>query len=238
MLHTAMIIGPMSKQDHKPPAAPSRLGAIWAQTSAGVIGRDGTMPWYAPEDLAHFKAVTVGKPVIMGRRTWESFPACFRPLPERTNIVISRSAPLDSKPVERDGAFWVPSLDAALTLAGNRSLASTPSQHSDSPHQRVTAWIIGGGSIYAEALSREDLPVFGCVEIIERTLLDSLEDIEIAGDTYAPELTTEKLSKTNKPVQWAAISQSTWERSENGYLLGPQGKEHPMKYSFQTLTRT
>lgn len=233
-----MIIGAMSKQDHQPPTATPHLGAIWAQTDAGVIGRDGTMPWYAPEDLAHFKAVTVGKPVIMGRRTWESFPVCFRPLPERTNIVISRSAPLGSKPVECDGAFWVPSLDAALTLAGNRSLVSTPSRHSDSLYQQVTVWIIGGGSIYAEALSREDLPVFGCVEIIERTLLDSLEDIEIAGDTYAPKLTTEKLSKTNKPVQWAAISQSTWERSENGYLLGPQGKEHPMKYSFQTLTRT
>ena len=228
----------MSKQDHQLPTATPILGAIWAQTSTGVIGRDGTMPWYAPEDLAHFKAVTVGKPVIMGRRTWESFPVCFRPLPERTNIVISRSAPLGSKPVECDGAFWVPSLDAALTLAGNRSLVSTPSRHSDSLYQQVTVWIIGGGSIYAEALSREDLPVFGCVEIIERTLLDSLEDIEIAGDTYAPKLTTEKLSKTNKPVQWAAISQSTWERSENGYLLGPQGKEHPMKYSFQTLTRT
>lgn len=233
-----MIIGAMSKQDHQLPTATPHLGAIWAQTDAGVIGRDGTMPWYAPEDLAHFKAVTVGKPVIMGRRTWESFPVCFRPLPERTNIVISRSAPLGSKPVECDGAFWVPSLDAALTLAGNRSLVSTPSRHSDSLYQQVTVWIIGGGSIYAEALSREDLPVFGCVEIIERTLLDSLENIEIAGDTYAPKLTTEKLSKTNKPVQWAAISQSTWERSENGYLLGPQGKEHPMKYSFQTLTRT
>lgn len=233
-----MIIGAMSKQDHQPPTATPHLGAIWAQTDAGVIGRDGTMPWYAPEDLAHFKAVTVGKPVIMGRRTWESFPVCFRPLPERTNIVISRSAPLGSKPVECDGAFWVPSLDAALTLAGNRSLVSTPSRHSDSLYQQVTVWIIGGGSIYAEALSREDLPVFGCVEIIERTLLDSLEDTEITGDTYAPKLTTEKLSMTNKPVQWGTLNQGTWERSENGYLLGPQGKKHPMKYSFQTLTRT
>lgn len=228
----------MSKQDHQLPTATPRLGAIWAQTDAGIIGCDGTMPWYAPEDLAHFKAVTVGKPVIMGRRTWESFPACFRPLPERTNIVISRSTPLDSKPVECDGAFWVPSLDAALTLAGDMPLAPNTAQHPDSLYQQVTVWIIGGGSLYAEALSREDLPVFGCVEIIERTLLDSLEDIEIAGDTYAPKLTTEKLSRTNKPVQWGTINQSTWERSENGYLLGPQGRKHPMKYSFQTLTRT
>lgn len=68
-----------------------RLGAIWTQTDAGIIGRDGDMPWYAPEDLAHFKKVTLGAPVIMGRRTWESLPPRFRPLPGRTNIVISRS---------------------------------------------------------------------------------------------------------------------------------------------------
>lgn len=227
----------MSNQDHQIPSATPRLGAIWAQTSAGVIGRDGTMPWYAPEDLMHFKTVTLGKPVIMGRRTWESFPACFRPLPERTNIVISRSTPLVSKPVECDDVFWVPSLDAALTLAGNTSLASSATQYTDSPYQRVTAWIIGGGSVYAEAFSREDLPVFGCVEIVKRTLLDSLEDIEITGETYAPKLTTEKLSRTNKPVKWGTLNQGIWERSENGYLLDSQGRKHPMKYLFQTLTR-
>lgn len=152
--------------------------------------------------------------------------------------MISRSTPLDSEPVECDGAFWVSSLDAALTLAGNVSLAPNDNQHPDSLYQQVTAWIICGGSIYAEALSREDLPLFGRVEIIERTLLDSLEDIEITGDTYAPKLTTEKLSRITKPVQWGTISQSTWEIGENGYLLDPQGKKHPMKYSFQTLTRT
>lgn len=239
MLHTAMIIGAISKQDHQPPTATPHLGAIWAQTSAGVIGRDGTMPWYAPEDLAHFKAVTVGKPVIMGRRTWESFPACFRPLPGRTNIVISRSMTDDSvAPLERGGAFWIPSLDAALTLAGNTLLTPNATQHPDSLYQQVTAWIIGGGSIYAEALSREDLPVFGCVEIVIRTLLDSLEDIEITGETYAPKLTAEKLSRTNKPVKWGTLNQGIWERSENGYLLDSQGRKHPMKYLFQTLTRT
>ena len=58
-----------------------RLGAIWTQTDTGIIGRDGDMPWYAPEDLAHFKKVTLGAPVIMGRRTWESLPPRFRPLP-------------------------------------------------------------------------------------------------------------------------------------------------------------
>ena len=227
------------REDESPSPAQPCLGAIWAQTDAGIIGRDGTMPWRAPEDLAHFKTVTMGKPVIMGRRTWESFPPRFRPLPERTNIVISRSITSDSAaPLKGGGALWVPSLDVALTLAGNTPLTPNTTQHPDAAHQRVTAWIIGGSSIYAEALSREDLPVFGCVEIVERTLLDSLEDIEIMGETYAPELTTEKISRTNKPVQWGTLNQGTWKRSENGYLLDPQGKKHPMKYSFQTLART
>lgn len=132
----------------------------------------------------------------------------------------------------------MPSLDAALTLAGDMSLVSSATQYPDSLYHQVTAWIIGGGSIYAEALSREDLPVFGCVEIIERTLLDSLEDIEIMGDIYAPKLTTEELSSTNEPVKWGTLNQGIWERSENGYLLDLQGRKHPMKYSFQTLART
>ena len=67
------------------------VGMIWAQTPDRVIGRDGTMPWHLPEDLAHFKEHTLGHPVIMGRRTWESFPERFRPLPGRTNIVITSS---------------------------------------------------------------------------------------------------------------------------------------------------
>ncbi|KQB86037.1 dihydrofolate reductase [Corynebacterium lowii] len=67
------------------------LGAIWAQSREGIIG-DGTgMPWHLPEDLRHFKEVTLGAPVVMGRRTWESLPK--KPLPGRENIVLSHRAP-------------------------------------------------------------------------------------------------------------------------------------------------
>ena len=86
-----------------------RLGLVWAQARGGVIGKDGGMPWHVPEDLAHFKAVTSGHPVIMGRRTWESFPARFRPLPGRRNIVVTGS-PSWAEP----GAVRAESLDAAL----------------------------------------------------------------------------------------------------------------------------
>ena len=71
-----------------------RLGLIWAEARGGVIGKDGGMPWHVPEDLAHFKERTTGHPVIMGRRTWESFPERFRPLPDRRNIVVTITHPV------------------------------------------------------------------------------------------------------------------------------------------------
>ena len=67
-----------------------RLHLIYARAANGVIGIKGTMPWHLPEDLAHFKRTTLGCPVIMGRKTWDSIPAKFRPLPGRTNMVVTR----------------------------------------------------------------------------------------------------------------------------------------------------
>ena len=66
------------------------VGLIWAEAHGGVIGAEGGMPWNVPEDLAHFKEITLGAPVIMGRKTWDSLPERFRPLPGRENIVITR----------------------------------------------------------------------------------------------------------------------------------------------------
>jgi len=68
-----------------------KIGLIWAQARGGVIGRGGVMPWHLPEDLAHFKRVTLNHPVIMGRKTWDSIPPRFRPLPGRRNIVVTRA---------------------------------------------------------------------------------------------------------------------------------------------------
>ena len=219
------------------------LGAIWAQTDAGVIGRAGDMPWRAPEDLAHFKAVTLGAPVIMGRRTWESFPPRFRPLPGRTNIVISRSV---SEAEERDGALWVPSLDAAL-YAARDALGAPIEPNPELPESTaantptVDAWIIGGGSVYAEALSRNDLPAFGRVEVVERTFFYCQEGNEITGDTRAPEL---QLADSHGNCAagspngcWHVVSETAWEKSEKGYLLDESGTKNPMYFSFQRLER-
>lgn len=68
----------------------AEVGLVWAQSTSGVIGRGGDIPWNVPEDLTRFKEVTMGHTVIMGRRTWESLPAKVRPLPGRRNVVVSR----------------------------------------------------------------------------------------------------------------------------------------------------
>ena len=108
-----------------------RLNIIFARSRNGVIGKDGVMPWHLPEDLAHFKQQTGGAPVLMGRKTWESLPPRFRPLPGRRNIVISRQADWQA-----DGAERAASLGEAITLCG------------DVPE----IWVIGGGEIYAQAV--------------------------------------------------------------------------------------
>lgn len=218
-----------------------RLGAIWAQTDAGIIGRDGDMPWRAPEDLVHFKKVTLGAPVIMGRRTWESFPPRFRPLPGRTNIVISRSV---AEAQERDGALWVPSLDAALYAARDAvgaPVEDTPADTVTADTPAVDAWILGGGSVYAEALSRTDLPAFGRVKTVERTLFYCQEGNEITGDTRAPELQLADSAGSYEGGSpngcWRVTSESAWENSEKGYLLDESGTKNPMYFSFQRLER-
>ncbi len=108
-----------------------KLHLIFARAANGAIGKDGVMPWHLPEDLAHFKRVTLGCPVIMGRKTWESIPARFRPLPGRTNVVVTRQQDWQAA-----GACVAHSLPEAQALCG------------DVPD----AWIIGGGEIYALAL--------------------------------------------------------------------------------------
>jgi dihydrofolate reductase len=101
---------------------------VAAVAANGVIGRDGDLPWRIPEDLRHFKAVTLGKPVIMGRKTWQSIG---RPLPGRRNIVVTRDASF-----EAPGAEIADSLDAALAMTADAA----------------EVCVIGGGEIYAQAL--------------------------------------------------------------------------------------
>ena len=112
-------------------AHPARLHLIFACAANGVIGKDNTLPWHLPEDLAHFKRTTLGCPVIMGRKTWDSLPPRFRPLPGRVNVVLTRDTSWQA-----EGALRADSLAQALALCP---------QGSD-------AWVIGGAQIYEQAL--------------------------------------------------------------------------------------
>jgi len=114
------------------------LAVIVAVADNGVIGCNGELPWHLPEDLRYFKRVTLGKPIVMGRKTFESIG---RPLPGRTNIVISRNTGYRAA-----GVHVVPSLDAAIELANSVA-------ESDSVDEVM---VIGGAQIYAEALMAAD----------------------------------------------------------------------------------
>lgn len=133
----------------------TRIGLIWAEAHEGVIGAAGGMPWHVPEDLAHFKAVTLGAPVIMGRKTWDSLPPRFRPLPGRRNIVVTGQPAWAA-----DGAQRAASLESALALAAAPQV-----------------WVIGGGVLFAEAIDVAD--------VLEVTELDLTVDGDAFAPTMA-----------------------------------------------------
>ncbi|MFN4169892.1 MAG: dihydrofolate reductase [Pannonibacter phragmitetus] len=111
---------------------------VSAVAENGVIGADNAMPWRLPSDLKHFKALTLGKPVVMGRKTFESLG---KPLPGRPHVVISR------QPIELpEGVHLVQSLESALELAAKLAAESGAEE----------VMIIGGGQIYAQAMAHAD----------------------------------------------------------------------------------
>lgn len=108
-----------------------KLHLIFARAANGAIGKNNTLPWHLPEDMAHFRRTTLGCPVIMGRKTWDSLPSKFRPLPGRLNVVVTRQADWQA-----EGALRAHSLSEACDLCPADS----------------DAWVIGGAEIYAQAL--------------------------------------------------------------------------------------
>jgi dihydrofolate reductase len=107
---------------------------VAAVARGGAIGKDGTVPWHLPEDMAYFRELTTGHPVVMGRRTWDSLPDRFRPLPGRRNIVVTRNPEWWADGAERAG-----SLEEGLSLAAAECV-----------------FVIGGAEIYAAALPFAD----------------------------------------------------------------------------------
>lgn len=154
-----------------------RLTLIAAVARNRAIGLNNQLPWHLPEDLKHFRNVTRGHPVIMGRKTWESLPDSFRPLPGRLNLVMSRQ-----KDYEAPGARKVDSLSEALAVVSN-----TPE-----------AFVIGGAELYAQALPQANRLILTEVETdvagdawfpeFDRTLwLESSREVHVSqqGLTFA-----------------------------------------------------
>lgn len=146
------------------------IGVVWAQAANRVVGRENSIPWRLPEDLAHFRELTTGSTVVMGRRTWDSLPPRFRPLPDRVNVVLSRSADFAA-----DGATVVSSIDEALDRSGD-------------------IWVIGGATVWAEALP-----------YAERAVITDV-GASFDGDVYAPDLGNE----------WIMTEDGRWQQSGSG----------------------
>lgn len=112
-----------------------KISIVAAVARGGVIGRDNGLPWRLPEDMARFRELTIGHPVVMGRRTWDSLPDRFRPLPGRRNIVVTRNPAWQGEGAERAG-----SLEEALRLTEGE--------------ERIS--VIGGADLFAAALPLAD----------------------------------------------------------------------------------
>jgi dihydrofolate reductase len=143
----------------------SGIALIWAQARGGVIGAAGALPWHLPEDLALFRRLTLGSTVVMGRRTWESLPERFRPLPGRTNVVLTS--------------------DRAWSANGARPAASVEQVLAE--HQNF--WVIGGGAVYAAFLPHADRLVVTDVDTLVEgdTWAPPLDDSWVRASRTPPE---------------------------------------------------
>ncbi len=151
----------------------ARVGAIWAQDRSGVLGVDDTMLWHVPADFRHFKAATLGGGLVMGRTTWQSLGGA---LPGRANVVLSRQEHWCPSPATNSAGTSVSlarSLPEALAVAGQ----AVEQDHQDDPRQGdyrllPRLWVIGGGSVYAQALAEG---------LVDELLVTTL-DLDLSGD--------------------------------------------------------
>lgn len=125
---------------------PTRIAFIVAMDENRLIGRDGRLPWRLPDDMEWFRRHTIGKPCIMGRKTYESLPERFRPLPNRLNIVVTRR-----RDYAAPGTTVVHSVDEALEAAGDAA----------------EVMIIGGGQLFTELLAQADRLYLTLIEAAE-----------------------------------------------------------------------
>jgi dihydrofolate reductase len=145
-----------------------RIAFVVAAGRNGVIGREGTLPWRISSDLRNFKAMTMGKPLIMGRKTWESLPK--KPLPGRPNIVVTRN-----RNYAAEGAMVVNDIETALAMANELARRDGVDEIA----------VIGGGEIFAALHDRAD-----------RVYLTEV-DLVVPGDTFFPSLNAQAWEETD-----------------------------------------
>jgi dihydrofolate reductase len=166
----------------------AKIVLVVAVAQNGVIGRDGDLPWRLPSDLKRFKQLTLGKPVVKGRKTWDSIG---RPLPGRPNIVVTRDASFAAP-----GATVVSSLDEGLAVAQREAEALGVDE----------VCVIGGGQIYAQVFDRAD--------ILHVTRVEA----DVAGDTRFPAIDPAVFEKVaDEPIPQGekdshAMHFATWRR--------------------------
>lgn len=142
---------------------PVRVSIIVAYAKNRVIGSNGKIPWHLPEDIEHFKNVTATKPVIMGRKTWDSIPEKYKPLSGRLNIVITREEKPFPSYYDPKEPYWAKSLEYAVRLAKVTEVSKE-------------IFIIGGAQIYQEALDKG---------LVNRIVASELRE-EFEGDAFFP----------------------------------------------------
>ncbi|QKV17258.1 dihydrofolate reductase [Oricola thermophila] len=162
------------------------ISLVVAVARNGVIGRDGDMPWRLSSDLKRFKRLTMGAPVIMGRRTFESIG---KPLPGRLNIVVTRNYDWTGEGVVRVG-----SLDAAVEFATAYLESAEPDPEDPDAPLADEIFVIGGGEIYAQAIDMADMLHVTHVEA------------EVDGDTHFPAI---------DPDAWKAVAEEDCPAGEN-----------------------
>ncbi len=149
-----------------------RIGLVWAEAANGTIGNNGVLPWHLPEDLAHFKDVTIGSPVVMGRKTWDSLPERFRPLPGRRNIVVTRQSDWNA-----DGVDVTDSIASALYIAG------------EGLPDGDLVWVIGGAEVFSAVIDTAH-------RLEVTTIRESIE-----GDAVAPAITERWRLVSTEPAE-------------------------------------
>lgn len=195
---------------------PVRL--IWGEAFGldgrpGAMGVNGGMPWRLSPDLRHFKAMTIGCPVIMGRGTWDAMPPKFRPLPGRENIVVTHNPDFVA-----DGARSFTSIDAALNYArewleNRETLRSQESVSQDSPLDGRAIWVLGGAAILREMLANYHADAAYVTQI----------EAKVAADTFAPNI--HALVDAGK---WHVAREGEFEEA----LLKVGSESNPARYRF------